>query len=85
MQYVVILCHSGVRCSEFEGFLKELLTFCKDVIEIIDLYSGDKVENNHRLKLSITSANSRSDDLKYIIRSKCKIIISTPTHFLDVV
>jgi len=55
------------------------------VIEIIDLYSGDKVENNHRLKLSITSANSRSDDLKYIIRSKCKIIISTPTHFLDVV
>ena len=39
---VVILGHSGMRCTELEGFLKDLLTFCKDVIEVVDLYNGDK-------------------------------------------
>ena len=36
---VVILAHSALRCSELEGFLKELLAFFKDVIEIVDLYN----------------------------------------------
>ena len=39
---IVILAHSALRCSEIEGFLKELLAFCKDVIEIVDLYNGDR-------------------------------------------
>lgn len=51
--YVAILCHSAIRCSEFEDFLEELFTFCKDAIEIVDLYSGDKVENAMRLRHSL--------------------------------
>ena len=27
-QYLAILCHSGMRCTEMECFLKDLLTFC---------------------------------------------------------
>jgi hypothetical protein len=47
-----------MRCTEMEGFLKDLLTFCKDVIEIVDLYNGDKVEINHRLKSVLSSSDS---------------------------
>jgi len=47
---VVILCHSAMRCTEMEGFLKDLLTFCKEVVEIVDLYNGDKQENIIHLK-----------------------------------
>jgi hypothetical protein len=39
---VVILAHSALRCTEIEGFLNELLAFCKDVIEVVDLFNGDK-------------------------------------------
>lgn len=49
-EYLLILCHSAIRCTEFEGFLKELFTFSKDVIDVVDIYSGDKVENSLRLK-----------------------------------
>jgi hypothetical protein len=49
-QYVAILCHSVMRCQEIEAFLKELVTFCNDVVEIVDLYSGEKIENSLRLK-----------------------------------
>lgn len=41
MHYVMILCHSSARCAEFEEFTKELTTFCKDILEIVGLYSGD--------------------------------------------
>jgi hypothetical protein len=50
VQYLAILCHSGVRCTEMEGFLKDLLAFCQDVSQTVDLYNGDKVEITHRLK-----------------------------------
>lgn len=83
-QYVLILCHSAIRCSEFEGFLKELFTFCADVIDIVDIYSGDKVENALRLKQA-TAAPSDADDLKASIKARCKVLLSTPTQFLDLV
>ena len=54
VQYIAILCHSAMRCAEFEGFLKDLFSFCNDVIEIVDLYSGDKVENAIKLKQTLT-------------------------------
>jgi len=67
-----------------EGFLKELLTFCKDVIEIVDLYNGDKVEINHRLKTILSADPNPTNDPRSAIKSKCKVLISTPTQFLDV-
>jgi hypothetical protein len=35
-----------MRCGEYKHFLEEgLLTFLKDVIDVVDVYSGDRVEN----------------------------------------
>ena len=53
-KYVAILCHSARRCEEFEKVLKDLLTFCKDVIEIVDIYSGDKAENALKFKQALS-------------------------------
>lgn len=41
MQYILVLCHSTMRCSEIEEFLKQLTNFCKDIIDVVNLYSGD--------------------------------------------
>jgi hypothetical protein len=82
-QAVVILCHSAMRCSEIEGFLKELLIFCKEVVEIVDVYSGDdKIENALRLKQSLIAKEDR--DVKKLIKSLCKVIVATPSTYLDV-
>jgi hypothetical protein len=67
-----------------EGFLKDLLTFCKDVIEVVDLYNGDRVEINHRLKSVLSSSESTSGDARSGIKARCKVLISTPNQFLDV-
>lgn len=67
-----------------EGFLKDLLTFCKDVIEIVDLYNGDRVEINHRLKSVISSSTTSSGDDRSVFKARCKVLISTPSQFLEV-
>jgi hypothetical protein len=51
--YVALLCHSAMRCKEYEEFLRLLFTFCSDVIDIIDLFSGDKTENAIALKRAL--------------------------------
>ena len=81
-QSVVILCHSAMRCTEMEGFLKELLAFCQDVIEIIDLYNGDKQENAIHLKKALTPITS--SDPRVQIKARCKVIVSTPTQYLEI-
>ena len=65
-QCLTILGHSGLRCQEIEGFVKELITFCADTIEIVDLYNGDKVEINHRLKLAL--ADKGSSDVRATLK-----------------
>lgn len=60
-----------------EGFLKELLTFCSDATEVIDLYNGDKVEINHRLKQAL-SVPKASSDVRGSLKARCKVLISTP-------
>lgn len=82
-RYVAILCHSAFRCQEYEGFLKELFTFCKDIIEIVDLYSGDKAENQITLKQALIKP--QGEDQKQSVKARCKVIISTPPQFLQIV
>lgn len=60
-----------------EGFLKDLLTFCSDATEVIDLYNGDKVEINHRLKQAL-SVPKASSDVRASLKARCKVLISTP-------
>ena len=36
--YVMVLCHSHLRCQEMENFLKGLTAFLGDVSEVIGLY-----------------------------------------------
>ena len=80
--YIAILCHSSMRCSEYDSFIESLLTFLKDVIHVVDLYSGDKVENAHKLKTALQPAHEGSD-LKALAKARCKILLSTPTQFLE--
>ena len=79
---MVILCHSALRCKEIEDFLKELFTFCHDVVDVLGLFSGDKAENTIVLKQAI--AKPQIDDIKANVKARCKVIISTPTQFLAV-
>lgn len=66
-----------------EGFLKDLLTFCSDATEVIDLYNGDKVEINHRLKQAL-SVPKASSDVRGSLKARCKVLISTPNQFIEV-
>ena len=78
---MVILCHSSVRCAEYEAFLEDLLTFLKDVVDVVDLFDGDKVEIAHKLKSSLVVP--AGGDLKAVAKSMCKVLLSTPTQFLE--
>ena len=73
-----------MRCTEMEGFLKDLLTFCADATEVVDLYNGDKVEINHRLKQSLSPPKTSSDDVRASLKARCKVLISTPHQFMEV-
>lgn len=72
-----------MRCTDFETFLTDLVSFCKDVIDIVPLYSGDAQDNLARLKDSFKAGPQ--NDQKALYKSKCKVIISTPTQFLEVI
>ena len=37
-----MLCHSNGRCQEWIEFALELLTFCKDVLEVVNFEDHDK-------------------------------------------
>lgn len=84
VRYVAILCHSAMRCQEFEEFLKLLFTFANDVIEVIDLFSGDKAENAIALKQAFAKPET-TQDLRAALKARCKVLISTPTQFLTVI
>ena len=51
--FTVILCHSFIRCQEISDTLKELVTFCTEMIEIINLDTGDFTETQLKLKKSL--------------------------------
>lgn len=46
------------------------------------MYNGDKVELNHRLKQSLSIQGS--SDARASVKARCKILISTPNLFIDV-
>jgi hypothetical protein len=74
--YLLILCHSTVRCSELEGFCKELTTFCKDVVDVVGLYFGDVQENIINWKKSMNV--EVKGDMKALYHARCKVVITTP-------
>ena len=73
-----------MRCKEFEDFLRLLFTFCSDVIDVIDLYSGDKAESAIALKRALGKPES-TDDLRASLKARCKVVISTPPQLLSLV
>ena len=77
MHYLLVLCHSTVRCSELEDFLKQLTVFCQDVVEVVGLYAGDNAENTITLKKSMNIVNA-GNDMKSLYKARCKVIVSTP-------
>ncbi len=52
-KYLLILCHSSLRCQELEGFIKEITHFCSDVLSVVGAYASDSTENVIALKQSL--------------------------------
>jgi hypothetical protein len=63
------LCHSFVRCNEIGETIKEVTSFCSEVIEVIDLDTSDLTEVNLKLKKSLANSSSL----------KSRIVIMTPS------
>jgi hypothetical protein len=51
--YTIVLCHSFVRCAEVAETLEELTSFCSELVDIVNLDSGDLAEVALKLKLSM--------------------------------
>jgi|AACY02.7.fsa_nt_gi hypothetical protein len=50
---MVILCHSFIRCQEMADTISELITFCDDMLEVINLDSTDFTESQIKIKKSM--------------------------------
>jgi len=50
---MVILCHSFIRCQEIANTISELITFCDDMLEVINLDSTDFTESQIKIKKSM--------------------------------
>jgi len=50
---MVILCHSFIRCQEIADTISELITFCDDMLEVINLDSTDFTESQIKIKKSM--------------------------------
>ena len=42
--YTLVLCHSFLRCQELADTLQEIVTFCSDLVDIVNLDSQDLAE-----------------------------------------
>lgn len=82
--YLGILCHSARRCAEYEAFIKGLLGFCTDVVDLVGFYSGDKAENALAIKKAMARTAGEAQ-AKQAIKDRCKVFVATPNHFLDYV
>jgi hypothetical protein len=65
----VILCHSFIRCQEVSDTLTELVTFCSEMVEIVNLDSTDQTEISLKLKKSLAN----STDMK------SRVFVMTPS------
>jgi hypothetical protein len=67
--YTLVLCHSFVRCAEVAETLEELTSFCSELLDIVNLDSGDLAEVALKLKLSMQETNPM----------RSRVIIATPS------
>ena len=83
MHYILVLCHSTSRCEEITEFLTNLLTFCKDVIEVLNLSAlfNDTLDNLILLRQSMDINNE--ENMKEVYKARCKIIVSTPNKLME--
>ena len=66
--FSLILCHSFMRCGELAETVRELVSFCAEMISVINCDSGDFNEALIELKKPLQSMASR-------------VIIATPVTF----
>jgi superfamily II DNA/RNA helicase len=66
--FSIFLCHSFIRCGEIAETLTELVTFCADMVEILNLDSADLTETQLKLKKSMQNSTA----------IKSRILVMTP-------
>lgn len=76
MHYLLVLCNSTHRCKEMEQLVFSLTQFCREIVDVLGLYSNDSQDNLITLK---RSTNRQDESLKSLFKSKCKVIITTPS------
>lgn len=67
--FSIFLCHSFVRCGEVAETLTELVTFCAEMIEILNLDSADFTETQLKLKKSMQNSTA----------VKSRVLVMTPS------
>lgn len=67
--FSIILCHSFIRCGEIAETLTELVTFCADMIEVLNLDSADYTEAQLKLKKSLQNSTAL----------KSRVLVMTPS------
>jgi len=66
---MVILCHSFIRCQEMSDTIAELITFCDDMLEVVNLDSTDFTESQIKIKKSMQNSESL----------KSRVLVMTPS------
>ena len=66
---IVILCHSFLRCQELADLASELVQFCGEMLEVVNLDSADAAECALKLKKSLQDRNAL----------KSRVLIMTPS------
>jgi len=74
--FTLVLCHSFMRCGEVAEFVQELVGFCAETVQIVNLDTGDLSETMIKLKQAQEEAVEADSDFS------SKLIIATPTMAL---
>jgi ATP-dependent RNA helicase DDX56/DBP9 len=62
--YTVVCCHSFSRCEEISDFAKELVQFCPEMLDVINLDTAEMDDCLARLKSA---------------KGKSRLVVSTPS------
>ena len=65
----VVLCHSFIRCAEVAETLNELVSFCTEMVDVVNLDSNDLAEVILKLKLSMQESGPM----------RSRVIVATPS------
>lgn len=51
--FTIVLCHSFIRCQELNEMLQDLVCFCSEFVDIVNLDTSDLAEVQLKIKLSL--------------------------------